>query len=520
MLFSFLIFITTANSQNTIGLPGIINYTKQTYKGGSQNWDIEQDASGIMYFANNEGLLSFDGNRWKLYPLPNKTNVRSLVIAPDKKIYVGGQGELGYFSPSQDGELHYTSLLPYIKEKDRSFDDVWDIKCLDGDVFFRSNSKIFQLAGKKIVVYPSKEWAFLGESNHQLIAQNNNYQLCFFKNGIWEPFGNKNEMPPNSWVTAVISLNKDSSLLVTQLSGLFILAGNAITAFNSPAISQISQQHISTACLAGNENVALGTSQQGIYVINKSGELIQSLSNEDGVQNNNILSVFLDNDHNIWLAMDNGIDMVAYNNAVRHIYIPGHSEAAGYSAALYKNKLYIGTSNGLYFAPLIGKEDISYTASPIKLVDNSRGQVWNLSQVNDKLLMGHNEGAFVINDENQRAERLSTTRGYWNFQPYGTTTPAPLMVAGTYNGLSFYNYANNTFSPSGLNINFESSRFVTIAADDKIWVAHPYKGLYCITVNYLKASSIKLYGAAQGIHSLNYVFKIKNQIIECIREQK
>ena len=98
--------------QNTIGLPDIINYSKQSFNAGLQNWDIKQDANGIVYFANNEGLLSFDGTNWNLYPLPNKTIVRSVTIGFDGKIYVGGQDELGYFSPAENGQLAYHSLTP------------------------------------------------------------------------------------------------------------------------------------------------------------------------------------------------------------------------------------------------------------------------------------------------------------------------------------------------------------------------------------------------------------------------
>ena len=86
-----------ASSQNTIGLPDILNYPKQVYGAGTQNWDMKQDAGGVMYFANNEGLLSFDGTYWSLYPLPNKTIVRSVMISKDNKIYVGGQDEIGVF---------------------------------------------------------------------------------------------------------------------------------------------------------------------------------------------------------------------------------------------------------------------------------------------------------------------------------------------------------------------------------------------------------------------------------------
>ena len=497
--------------QNTIGLPGIVNYTKEVYRGGAQNWDIQQDENGILYFGNNEGLLSFDGSRWRIYPLPNKTIVRSVTIGPDERIYVGGQGELGYFSPGSNGDLTYNSLVPSIPQQHRSFDDVWDIKCHEGAVYFRTNGKIFQLANQKITAFLDKEWTFLGESNHELIAQNSQYQLCTFRQGKWEFFNGPNQIPANSWITALIPLNADSSLIATQLSGLYILSGDTISKLISPAIDQISRQNISAACLAGKDGIVLGTSQHGIYIINKAGELIQSLTNDDGVQNNNILSVFLDRNRNIWLAMDNGIDMVAYNNAVRHIYIPGHSEAAGYAVALYQNNLYMGTSNGLYTTSLTGNEDISYTKSPIAFVPNSQGQVWNLSVVNDRLLMGHNEGAYTI--DSQLANQFSATKGFWNFQSYSVPGSTPLMIAGTYNGLSFFKYEGGSFLSANSAVNFESSRFVTIASDGKIWVAHPYKGLYCIPADYGKGGKMKLYSKAQGIPSLNFVFSIKDKIL-------
>mgnify|MGYP003539016698 CR=1 FL=1 len=40
-----------------IGLPEIRNYKKTEYKGGTQNWDIDQDKNGNLYFANNNGLF-------------------------------------------------------------------------------------------------------------------------------------------------------------------------------------------------------------------------------------------------------------------------------------------------------------------------------------------------------------------------------------------------------------------------------------------------------------------------------
>ena len=129
-----LLFPLIGFSQNTIGLPDVINYYKGTYGAGLQNWDIRQDKNGIIYIANNEGLLSFDGRYWNLYPLPNKTIVRSIEIAADNKIYVGGQDEMGFFAPGVNGKLQYTSITGFIPEKDRTFGDVWDIISLKNDM--------------------------------------------------------------------------------------------------------------------------------------------------------------------------------------------------------------------------------------------------------------------------------------------------------------------------------------------------------------------------------------------------
>ncbi len=117
--------VFSAFAQNTIGLPQILNFSNSQYEGGTQTWDIKEDLAGRMYFANNEGLLIYDGSYWKLYPQPNKSILRSIAI-DGNRIYAGGQDEIGYFSPDGQGILHYKSLKNLIPEKFRSFTDVWE----------------------------------------------------------------------------------------------------------------------------------------------------------------------------------------------------------------------------------------------------------------------------------------------------------------------------------------------------------------------------------------------------------
>ncbi|MFK7982561.1 MAG: hypothetical protein AB8G86_21450 [Saprospiraceae bacterium] len=80
-----------------IGIPFTTNYPNEIYQAGTQNWDIDQHPNGFMFFANNNGLLQFDGLNWELFPLNNKTIARSIHITKEGRIYVGGQGTFGFF---------------------------------------------------------------------------------------------------------------------------------------------------------------------------------------------------------------------------------------------------------------------------------------------------------------------------------------------------------------------------------------------------------------------------------------
>ena len=116
LIFIFLVFFSSQIlAQPYIGQREISNFEKKKYNAGTQNWQVKQDRTGRMYFANNEGVLSFDGNYWSLYPLPNKTIVWSIELGANK-IYVGGQDEMGYLSPDANGKLAFSSLkeLPKI----------------------------------------------------------------------------------------------------------------------------------------------------------------------------------------------------------------------------------------------------------------------------------------------------------------------------------------------------------------------------------------------------------------------
>ena len=119
--FLFLFFSVFVFSQE---LPPIQNYSIIDYGGtGNQNWSISQSDNKIIYVANNSGLLEFNGAKWRLYPSPNGSDIRSVKVI-DNLIYTGCYMEFGYWEKNEYGGLIYTSLLEKLKtplEEDEQF---------------------------------------------------------------------------------------------------------------------------------------------------------------------------------------------------------------------------------------------------------------------------------------------------------------------------------------------------------------------------------------------------------------
>ena len=509
-----LFFPVFSIAQNTIGLPNINNFSKSTYKAGLQNWDIKQDKNGFIYVANNEGLLTFDGKYWNLLPLPNKTIVRSVEVADNHRIYVGGQDELGYFFPNEIGQLVYHSILNLIPEKERVLGDVWDIKIIKDNVFFRCFNKLVKYNNKTTIVYNApKEWTFMGISNETLYVQDRTQGLYSFEKEVFKPLKTITNLPNNAEITAMIAQELGQIFITTLKDGIYKLQDNIIQKINSLTFSQVEKNRIYDATLIENNIIALATSYNGVYIVNSKAELIQHFSKTEGLQNNNVLSIFLDRQKNLWLGLDNGIDCIEYNSAVKR-FNPSTQGASGYTALLHNNILYAGTSSGLYSATIQNEKDLSFSKGSFQPIEKAMGQIWSLAEINNQILIGQHEGVSII--KNRTAFPISQDNGYWNFVPTSSIFPTSKIIAGNYFGLQYFNYENNSFKPAEFIPQFkESSRFVTIDKFNNIWVSHPYHGVFKIIKENNGGYLTKTYTATNGLPSINnnHIYKIQNEIV-------
>src|ERR1700679_3552509 len=98
---------------------------------------------------------------------------------------------------------------------------------------------------------------YLGESNRQLVAQDNLFGLLEGFYGLWAPFIKESALPANYLVTCLFPFGKDSSFMGTVNTGFYILSGNKITPFRFAGVNPFTNERVLTAISVNNDWLAI-----------------------------------------------------------------------------------------------------------------------------------------------------------------------------------------------------------------------------------------------------------------------
>jgi DNA-binding CsgD family transcriptional regulator len=493
-----------------LGNVPVVNYNKKAYQAGTQNWKICQDKSGSIYAANNNGLLEFNGQYWRLWPLSNGTIARSAVIAEDGKIFVGGQGEVGFFQPGKSGELVYHSLCRLLDVRYQRFEDVWDIVIRKEGVYFRTNKEVFRYRGGRMeVIHSGPPLVFMAAFGPHLLIQHASADLFVLDSNSFKPTKLQG-LEPGALLSAILPVDKDSSIVTTIGHGIYSSRGNRLLKWSTGYEEFLRVSKIAAASLLPDGSLAVGTTYDGLLLFDKTRRVLQHLNKSNGLQNNTVLSTLADRSGNLWLGLDNGIDYAAVNSPFTYIYPDGINQGTGYAAAVHDERIYFGTNQGLYVN--VWKEYYSPAEQyQFRNVLNAKGQVWSLSALGKHLLMGSHNGAMQIKQD--RAEFISKNTGVWTFQPISEQ----LAVVGHYSGMSLLRKKQNDWHFEGeLKGISESCRILALDQDKKVWVSHPYRGVFQLAVDSLaRTVETTFYDVSRQLPSNlnNYVFKLAGELV-------
>lgn len=494
--FSF-ISLNLFSQVKKIGIPLVRNYHSSEIGAGAQTWMIDTSKDGLAYFANNDGVLEFDGQRWRLYPLPGGIVVRSVKATDDGRIYAGGFNQIGFFAPDERGKLNYNSLQQLVPNAHKDYGEVWKIYELPYGIVFQSYEQLMIYHDNTINII-SAPGIF-----HFSYLVNNELYINDQEEGLYRLAHDRLIKIPGTallrgkLIWSILPRN-DNILIATADEGVYEFDGLKLKEWDNPA-SKIFKQSQIYCGLTIQENVyAFGTIQDGLIICDGSGNVIQHINIDKGLQNNTILSIDTDQYGNIWLGEDNGLDYVEINSPLTY-FTHFNSLSAGYTAVLHKGILYLGTNRGVFYHDW-EKLKSGLGNQKFEIVPGTRGQVWDLKVVDGTLFCGHNSGIFIIKGIN--TQKISDVQGGWTFlQPKKRND---LLICGTYTNLVKFERINGEWQEGqkigGFN---ESSRFLTDAGDNKIWMTHGYLGAFRLHLdeNYDSVRKVELYNSNHGLPS-------------------
>ncbi|MGW9686798.1 two-component regulator propeller domain-containing protein [Flagellimonas sp. 2504JD1-5] len=464
-----LITLITSTLGASQELPPIQAFSPADYHGENQNWAISQSSDRFIYVANNHSLIEFDGVRWNKYGTPNGSVIRN-VTAVEDKVYMGCYMEFGYWKKNSRGKLIYTSLKDQLSEPLIEDEEFWNIVAIEEWILFQSLNRIY--------VYSLRDETF-----KIIEAETEKAQIFNLKSGVYFQTKNQGLFKITDGTPSLVTNNaqiKNKTLigLFEHENGLIYLTDDAtfyqsneqgeLQPYDIPVQSDLRSFTIYSSLQLSDGSIVLGTISNGIYQISKEGALVLKIDQQQGLNNNTILSMFEDQDSNLWLGHDKGLSVINLDSQFNeYIDSEGHLGVV-YASIVYENKLYLGTNQGLFWTRL-------NDAPNFKLIEGTEGQVWNLCKIRDDLFCGHHNGTYLIKED--KAELIADFPGTWDIKPIKGEDD--YLIQGNYGGLSVLEKINGKWEYRNIVEGFSnSSRFFEFSENEELYINHEYKGVF------------------------------------------
>ena len=469
----FVLILFNFFSLNAQEHPPLMAYGPELYEAENQNWGITQTSNQTMYFANNSGLLEFDGVNWSLYPVPDNSIVRS-VKAVGNNVYSGSYMDFGVWKINNKNVLEYTSLPKMLDIELKDEEQFWKIIKLDDWLVFQSYSRIY------LVNIDTNEYTFI-ESDDDitnifvvdgvLFFNKKNKGLFKFNNGSTELFLDDSRIVKNKLV-GMFEFN-GKLLLLTESNGFYFLENDKLSNWTVDTKIDLSSLRIYSTTKLEDNSIVLGTVSKGYFQLTSDGKLKYDLNFENGLSNNTILSVFEDQQNNLWLGLDIGISFINLSTQFTVYNDTKGTIGTVYSSLVYKDYLFLGTNQGLFYKLRESDENFMF-------VEGTNGQVWSLKEIDGLLFCGHDSGTFVIKD-NEIQQTISDLPGTWDFKIL-ENNPS-LILQGNYSGLSILEKKSGKWNFRNKVKGFDLSTRFYEQTDGKVFVNHELRGLYELTLS-------------------------------------
>ena len=341
-----LFFPGTGNGQT--GLP-YITYFESQERYERYNWSVCQDDHNTMLFANKKGLRSYDGSDWHYIGVPQVP----LKISRHPRtgvVYVLSAGSAGYLQRDHKGIRQYVSLLD-----EGIFEDH------PSSIFFTGNLVVIH--GKSIlhaIDSRNQQVAFSHQADSGIhyagmVELDGTLYTLIKKQGLFRVESDRLipagiEAPDNE-DEILFAINHPGGEVLTGMGSgrLWLFDGNDFSPFPISNENYLLHNELSEGVVLNDTTYVFSTRYGGAILVNKeNGKVINTLNYENGLPDDEIYAIAVDNFQGLWLTYRFGICRLDLTLPVRDFSSYPGLEGL-YTGVLFQdNKLYISTTTGLY----------------------------------------------------------------------------------------------------------------------------------------------------------------------------
>ncbi len=479
------------------GIPYLQDYTAKDYQANSIVWMMAQDSRGLMYMANNDGVLTYDGSRWALIPTDNP--VRALAVATGDKVYVGCKGDFGVLERNERGELVFVSYKKRLTNAlQQEVRDIERIFVTSQTVYYYGPSKIFEARPDKDFV--SLQPIPLKTRAEGAIKIDDVLLVNMPGEGLQKVQGRALKAAPGGDalkdfnIIGSVQIDNNRHIIATYENGLFLYAGGKITAIKTGADAYLKNKKIYDIVGMSGMRTAIATQNGGVIVLGNDLNTQHSFTTENALPDDAMFTIFVDRLGLLWAAHNKGVTRIAVDLPLTSYALTAGLEGNIFDALVFKGRLYVTTRQGVY--SLDPARPTQFAKVPGITKDS-----WDLAQGNGRLLVATNEGVFDITD----GRAAPVLRDELCIRLKASSLDAARMYVGTFRGLEVLEFKagrwNRTPKVEGIEFEVQS-----IAEIDKntLWLGLQANGIVKAKLTgetgakALKAE-LKRYGTGHGL---------------------
>ncbi len=307
------------------------------------NYDIVQDSRGLIYMANLKGVLVSDGLDWSIIETPY--SVFALDFDANDNLYVGGRKEIAVITKRGKSSEAY-HLISKVNQ------EIFEIMHHKNMVYFLSETTlyIYNITSATVnkIEKPSKDsFTSLLEIEGTLFVSSTEAGVQSLIDGKLSSASIK--LPEST--QRVIHSKEGGQLIITHSGTYFIKksGSSSYTNFNIIDEGYLEQNTPVDISWVNSELLAISTISGGVVFINAStGKIEQYMNYENGLLDNQILTLFVGKNNVVWCATPQGVSIIAPEIPIRNF--ASYKGLFGNIQVVYEfnNRLFVGTSTGLY----------------------------------------------------------------------------------------------------------------------------------------------------------------------------